>query len=262
MGAKHQVDFIGAGNVAYSLAPALENAGVVVCNIFSQNPKNAKKLAQRLYEGQVKEDLDFSESTADVFIISVSDQAIEEVAREIVLPENAILVHTSGSVPLSILGYAATPNIGVFYPLQTFTKSQQVDFETVPLLVEGENKFTTQILGQIGTLLSQNVQEVSSAQRRQIHVAAVFACNFTNWMLVQSQELMEKAGLDFKLLQPLIAQTINNSLEIGPQNAQTGPAKRGDLEILDQHVEMLEWNSDMQDVYRLISQQILDFYSE
>lgn len=261
MSAKHQVDFIGAGNVAWNLAPALENIGVAVRNVYSHNPKNAKKLAKRLYEGQVKEDLDFSDSSASIFIISVTDDAIEKVVREIVLPDDAILAHTSGSIPLSVLGYAATPNIGVFYPLQTFTKTHLTDFDSVPILVEGGNKFTTQTLGQIGTLLSRNVQEVSSTQRQQIHVAAVFACNFTNWMLSQSQELMEKAGLDFKLLQPLIAQTINNSLEIGPENSQTGPAKRGDLEVLDKHMGMLERNPDAQELYRLISQQILDFYN-
>lgn len=262
MSSRYQVDFIGAGNVAWNLAPALENAGVTVRNVYSQNPKNAKKLAQRLYEGQVKEDLDFSDSKANIFIVSVSDDAIEEVIKEIILPEDAILAHTSGSIPLSILGYAATPNIGVFYPLQTFTKSQRVDLDNVPFLIEGDNKSTTQTLGKIATLLSQNVQEVSSAQRQHIHLAAVFACNFTNWMLKQSQEVMEQAGLDFKLLQPLIAQTINNSLEDGPEKAQTGPAKRGDLEVLDTHMGMLSKNADQQELYRLISQQIIDFYTQ
>ena len=262
MSGKYQVDFIGAGNVAWHLAPAPENAGVTVRNIYSREPKNAKKLAERLYEGQVQTDLDFSESFSNIFIIAVSDDAIEEVAKEIVLPEDAILVHTSGSIPLSILGYAATPNIGVFYPLQTFTKKQRVEFDSIPFLIEGDNKFTSQTIGKLGTLLSKNVQEVSSAQRQQMHLAAVFACNFTNWMLGQAKELMEKAGLDYKLLQPLIAQTINNSFEIDPKNAQTGPAKRGDLEVLDKHMEMLDHDADKQEIYRLISQQILDFYNE
>lgn len=262
MSVKHQVDFIGAGNVAWNLAPALENAGISVRNVFSRNIKNAKKLAERLYEGQVKEDLDFSESKADIFIIAVSDDAIDEIAKEIILPEEAILAHTSGSIALSVLGYAATPNIGVFYPLQTFTKTQRVELDNVPLLIEGDNKFTTQTLGKMATLLSKNVQEVSSKQRQHIHLAAVFACNFSNWMLKQSQEVMETAGLDFNLLQPLIAQTINNSLEDGPGKAQTGPAKRGDLEVLDRQIDMLSKDEDKQELYRLISQQILDFYNQ
>lgn len=261
MSTKHQVDFIGAGNVAWNLAPALENAGIAVKNIYSRDPGNAKKLAERLYEGGVKHDLDFSESSADVFIISVADDAIEEVVREIVIPEDAILAHTSGSIPLSILGYAATPNIGVFYPLQTFTKTSRTKFDDIPILIEGDNTFTTQTLGKIATLLSGNVQQVSSVQRQHIHLAAVFACNFTNWMLKQSQDIMDNAGLDFKLLQPLIAQTINNSLEIGPISSQTGPAKRSDMEVLDKHMDMLASKEDMQELYRLISQQIIDFYS-
>jgi len=260
MGGVLKVDFIGAGNLAYNLAPALENAGATVRNIYSRNLENSIKLVNKLYEGQVKEDLDFSESTSDIFIIAVPDDVIEDIVKELVLPENAIIAHTSGSIPLSILGYAATPNIGVIYPLQTFIKNNQVDFNTIPILIEGDNKHTTQALSALAQLLSSNVQEVSSAQRQSIHLAAVFACNFTNWMLTQSSVIMEEANLDFKLLQTLIAQTINNAFETGPENAQTGPAKRGDFEVLDTHMSMLATKPAFQELYQIISQQILDHH--
>ncbi len=160
-----KVDFIGAGNLAWNLAPALETAGASVRHIYSRNPENAKKLSQKLYEGQVKEDLDFSECDADLIIIAISDDAIEEIAREVILPEETVLAHTSGSIALSALGYAATSNIGVFYPLQTFTKSQQVDFSSIPFLIEGENKYTRKALSSLASLLSGNVNEISSSQR-------------------------------------------------------------------------------------------------
>src|SRR5688572_8693544 len=121
------VSFIGAGNLAWHLAPALDNTDFAVREVFSLSKKNAIALADKLYQAEVKRSLDFSNSASRIFIIAVSDDAIEEVAQEVVLPENAILVHTSGSQPLSILGYAATSNIGVLYPLQTFSKNQKID---------------------------------------------------------------------------------------------------------------------------------------
>lgn len=256
---KHlKVDFIGAGNLAWNLAPTLEIAGCSVRNIYSRNTKNALKLAKKLYEGEVKEDLDFSSSDADIILISVSDEVIEEVAKEVILNENTVLAHTSGSVPIAALGYSATSNIGVFYPLQTFTKNQKVDFSNAPFLIEGENSYTIKILSSLAGSLSSQVTQISSQQRQQIHLAAVFASNFTNWMLTQAEILLKEANLDFSLLHPLIAQSINNAIQIGPQNAQTGPAKRNDMEVLDKHMKVLNAKPEIQDLYRIISQQILD----
>src|SRR5688572_7979123 len=121
------VTFIGSGNVAWHLAPALDNAGYSVREVYSRNHKHAEALVGRLYQGDVKANLDFSTSNSSLFIIAVSDDAIQEIVQEIILPDDAILVHTSGSQPLSVLGYAATLNTGVFYPLQTFSKAKKID---------------------------------------------------------------------------------------------------------------------------------------
>lgn len=255
-----KIDFIGAGNLAWNLAPAMERAGASVKNIYSRNPDNAKKLAGKLYEGQVKEDLDFSNEDVDILIVAISDDHIEEVAKELILPENIILAHTSGTKPLSTLGYSATPNIGVFYPLQTFTKQQQVDFSTIPFLIEGDNTHTTKSLSSLARLISSEVKEISSLQRQQIHLAAVFASNFTNWMLTQAETILKDAKLDLSILHSLIAQSVNNVIQSGPISAQTGPAKRNDFEVLDAHIELLHGKSDLQDLYKLITQQILDQY--
>ncbi len=260
MGKVLKVDFVGAGNLAWNLAPALENAGASVRYIYSKNPENAEKLVSKLYEGRVKEDLDFSAYDTDIIIIAVSDDGIEHVVKELILVEETILVHTSGSIPLNILGYSATPNIGVFYPLQTFTKSNQANFSKIPFLIEGENKHTIKTLSSLASLLSSNIQEVSSNQRQQIHLAAIFASNFTNWMLAQSENILKDAKLDFDILHALIAQSVNNAIQIGPQKAQTGPAKRNDLEVLDKHMEMLNHKPKIQELYQSISQQILDHY--
>ncbi len=255
-----KIDFIGAGNLAWNLAPALENAGASVRNIYSRNPENAKRLASKLYEGQVKTDLDFSQNEVDIILIAVADDAIEEVVKEIILPDNVIIAHTSGAVPLSTLGYLAALNIGVFYPLQTFTKKQRVNFSEIPILIEGENTDTINALIKLAEKVSSNVYNISSNQRQQLHLAAVFANNFTNWMLTQSQAILKKSDLDLSLLQPLLEQSIAKAIELEPQNAQTGPAKRGDFEVLDAQMKLLAHQPERQELYRLITQQIVNYY--
>jgi predicted short-subunit dehydrogenase-like oxidoreductase (DUF2520 family) len=254
------VTFIGAGNLAWHLAPALDNTDFAVKEIYSRNLKHASALVEKLYEAQVKPSLDFSQSSSTIFIITVADDAIPEIAQEINLPENAILCHTSGSQPISVLGYADTPNIGVFYPLQTFTKNKKVELNETPILIEAEDKQTEKVLLEMAKTISKKVLRVSSDDRKAIHVAAVFASNFTNYMLTIAKEILTQHKLNFDLLKPLIAETLNKSLSIGPENAQTGPAKRGDLEILDKHMEFLEEEEERAEIYRIISQQIIDRY--
>lgn len=205
--------------------------------------------------------LNMSEIDAEIFILAIADDAIEEIASRISLPKEAILCHTSGSKPLSNLGYASTDNIGVFYPLQTFSKGKTVSFDNIPICVEGENRFTTDALLRLGQSISDKTQEISSQQRRAIHLAAVFACNFTNHMFTVSQNIMQNQSLDFEMLKPLIAETINKSFEIGPKRAQTGPAIREDLKTLDLQYESLKTDPELAEIYRLISQHIIDSYS-
>jgi predicted short-subunit dehydrogenase-like oxidoreductase (DUF2520 family) len=256
------VSFIGAGNLAWHLAPALDNTDFAVKEIYSRNIKNATALAERLYQGEVKQSLDFSSSKSKIFIISVSDDAIQEIAQEIILPENALLIHTSGSQPLSVLAFSPTRNIGVFYPLQTFTAIKKIDFKEIPIFIESENGETEKTLMQMAKAISKKVYKISSDKRKALHVAAVFASNFTNHMLTLSKEILEKHKLDFELLKPLIAESINKSLTIAPEKAQTGPAKRGDLEILDRHMEFLQDNEVVAEIYKVISQDIVDRYAE
>ena len=250
------IAIIGSGNLAWHLAPELENVGHRIAEIFSPKLKNAKALQKRLYNAEINDSLDFSDSSADIIIICVSDDAIEEVAREIALPENAVIVHTSGSQPVSRLGYAISEQRGVFYPLQTFTKNKRIAFDDVPILIEAEDLHTERILKRLAKSISKNVYSVSSKDRLALHMAAVFACNFTNHLFHVSDEILRKHGFDFELLRPLIAETINKSLDIGPANAQTGPAARRDMETLNRHLEYLEGNK-YREVYKLISDLIL-----
>jgi predicted short-subunit dehydrogenase-like oxidoreductase (DUF2520 family) len=254
------VSFIGAGNLAWHLAPALDNSDFPVKEVYSRDRKNAEALVERLYESRVQPSLDFSFSSSRIFIIAVADDAIVDVVQEIILPEDAILLHTSGSQPLSLLDFAATQQTGVFYPLQTFSRSRKIDFKEVPFFVESNDPETERVLMTMAKTVSKKVFRISSEERKALHIAAVFASNFTNHMLAISQDLVRENGLDFEHLKPLIAETINKSLTMGPDNAQTGPAKRGDLEILDKHLEFLESNESVSEIYRMISQNIVDRY--
>ncbi|RLD23017.1 MAG: DUF2520 domain-containing protein [Bacteroidetes bacterium] len=257
-----EVDIIGTGNLATNLAPALEQNGFIVNNIYGRSQESAKEIANRLYQATAVNDLDFSSSKSSVFFITISDDAIEEVAREIILPDDAIIAHTSGTKSLSALGYTASPNFGVFYPVQTFSKAKRVNFENVPVLIEGGNRFTEKTLLKMAKKLSSTVELASSSQRRMVHLAAIFAGNFTNAMMAHANELMATANFDLQLLGPLVEETLNKSILLGPEVAQTGPARRGDLEVLDEHMQMLEKFPELQETYRNISQQILDRYDE
>jgi predicted short-subunit dehydrogenase-like oxidoreductase (DUF2520 family) len=255
------VSIIGSGNLAWHLAPALDNAGYVVKEVYSLNPKHAEALTERLYQAEVKASLDFSTSPSTIFIIMTSDDAIQEVASEIILPDDAFLIHTSGSQPLDILQFAATGNIGALYPLQTFSKNKRVDFKTVPIFIESSNEETEKVLTALARAISNQVKKIGSQDRRALHVAAVFASNFTNHMLTLSKDILQKNSLSFDLLKPLISETIQKSLHVGPENAQTGPAFRGDLEILDRHIEFLKEEETLEKIYKLISQDIIDRYN-
>ena len=257
-----QVSFIGSGNLAWHLAPALDNGDFPVQEVYSKNPMHAAALVERLYQADVKATLDFSTSASNIFIIATSDEAIEGIVQEIILPDDAILIHTSGSQPLTILGYAATPNLGVFYPLQTFSKDQKIEFTDIPIFIESANALTKKVLHAMGDALSKSVFPITSFERKALHVSAVFAANFTNHMLLIAQDIMKENSLSFDWLKPLIVEMINKSMTIGPENAQTGPARRGDLEILDKHVEFLQDNEPAAELYKLISQHIIDLYVE
>lgn len=259
--ASQDITIIGAGNLAWHLAPALDNAGYVVRHVYNRNLKKAKKLAERLYQAEASDSLDFSKSSSTIFIIAISDEAIEELAQEIALPEGAFLFHTSGASSIGVLNYAASDHIGVFYPLQTFSKSRKVNFQDIPIFIEAETDEAAQLLATLAKAISKKVIIINSAQRKQIHLAAVFASNFVNHCLHMSSSLMKKNKLDFEWMKPLVIETVNKALEIGPEAAQTGPAKRHDFRTLDAHLELIE-DDELQDFYRIISQHIVDTYPQ
>ena len=248
---------IGSGNLAWHLAPALEDAGLVIECVCSRQQEHAQQLADRLYGTEAQNHLDFSASEASLFILAVSDDAIEEVAQQLVLPEEATVVHTSGSQPLKALRQSATEYTGVFYPLQTFSRHRLPDFGIIPICLESENSEVLHRLTKLAKKLSGHVALVSSEERQLLHVAAVLANNFTNHLLRMAEDLTEANQVDFTLLHPLIEETVLKALEDGPALAQTGPAARGDDTTIKRHIRQLKsFDPGYAKVYRVLTQHI------
>lgn len=259
-----KISFIGAGNVSWHLAQALENAGHGIEEVYSRNIKNSEELTQYLYNAKVQKDLNFADSQAQVFFLCVTDDSMLEVAKQLVLPENSMLIHTSGSKSLGELDELlrlnsdVTIKTGVFYPLQTFTKNFKVNFTEIPICIEAEEEDVEKVLIKLGQDISDITYLVNSEERRVLHVAAVFACNFTNHLWGIAQEIVEDNDLEFKLLKPLIHETFRKAMSANDIfKAQTGPARRGDNKIINQHLLFLKQQPDYQQVYRVLSEGIL-----
>lgn len=257
-----KIGIIGTGNVAWHLGRNLENSGHVISSIYDRDIKKAKEFALDYFNASCTNNTDLSHAEASIFIIAVSDDAIEEVAGKLLLPAGAHLFHTSGTKPLKTLGYANTNNIGVFYPLQTFSKGKHTDMAKVPFCLEAETVESSEVLESLAYSISDMVHFMDSSQRAVIHLSAVIACNFSNHMMSIAKGILESNDLSFELLKPLIAETVNKALTISPELAQTGPAKRKDLETLDRQLTSLQNDNQIAKIYEHISQHILDYYSE
>lgn len=251
------VSIIGSGNVATHLANVLYSKGLNVNQVYSKRLNNAKVLANRVRAG-FTDDLKGIKPNSDMYIIAVSDDVISEVVNELEI-DKKILVHTSGSVDVDVLKNASK-NYGSFYPLQTFTKGVKIDFENIPMCVEGSNKKTENELTALALLLSGNVNKISSEQRKKLHLAAVFACNFSNYMQIIAEELCEQNEVSFDLLKPLIKETFEKGIDLLPSENQTGPARRGDKKIMEKHLDLLGNNQELKEIYTLISNQIINKY--
>ncbi|MTI33631.1 Rossmann-like and DUF2520 domain-containing protein [Xanthovirga aplysinae] len=260
MSGNFNISIIGSGNVAWHMAQALEKAGHSVLEVYSRQIEHAYMLQSKLYCAEAQDHLDFSKSKSSIFLLAITDDAIPSVVEELVLPRGAILAHTSGAQPLKVLERANLMAHGVFYPLYSFSKSGRVNFSEIPFFIEADHIKTEEILVRLAQSLSKQVMTINSEQRKLFHLAGVFACNFTNHMLSIAEKILKENHLDFELMKPLILGTLHKSLEIGPFNAQTGPAVRGDLKTLDSHVDKLKEEEELLRIYKIISDHIIQMH--
>ena len=250
--------FIGAGNLATNLAKALYRKGFRIVQVYSRTKESAASLAQNV-EATYTTDLSAIVDDAQLYIVSLKDDTFVQLLPEMVAGrKNALWVHTAGSIPMSIWE-GQVERYGVFYPMQTFSKQREVDFREIPIFVESHSVEETQFLKDIAAALSEKVHEATSEQRKNLHLAAVFTCNFTNHMYALAAELLRKYQLPFDVMLPLIDETANKVHEMEPRTAQTGPAVRYDEQVINRHLQMLADEPHMQELYRLISENIHRF---
>ncbi|RGM47518.1 MULTISPECIES: Rossmann-like and DUF2520 domain-containing protein [Bacteroides] len=247
--------FIGAGNLATNLAKELYYKGFRIAQIYSRTVEAAQVLAQTV-EAEYTTDLSTVINNARLYIVSLKDTAFVELLPEIILgKEKGLWVHTAGSIPMNVWE-GQIERYGVFYPMQTFSKQRKVDFSDIPIFVESNSAEDTRFLKDIAAVLSERVYEATSEQRKSLHLAAVFTCNFTNHMYTLAADLLEKYELPFEVMLPLIDETARKVHELNPHLAQTGPAIRYDKNVINNHLQMLVDEPQIQELYRLISESI------
>jgi len=245
-----RITIIGAGNVASHLAPALDAVADVVC-VFSRSADKAGALAAVLRHARAVSDMRDVDTDVDYIIVSVADDAVAGIVKTLA-GAGAVVAHTSGSVPMQYRG--GLPS-GVFYPLQTFSRDRKVDVGNVPFFIEGDSESTACALEHLAGMLSRSVKRADSNQRAALHIAAVFACNFANQLWAEADSLLKPYGYDITVFAPLLRETLDKAMSMGPKNAQTGPAVRGDVTVLDKHRGRLD-NERLQ-IYDALTRRII-----
>lgn len=248
-----KIVLLGSGNVATHLAKALKSKGEDLVQVYSRNLVNADILAQLVGAAAIN-DLNNVEQQADLYIISVKDDAIGAVAASL-KNVNGLVVHTSGTTDINVLA-SQVKKAGVFYPLQTFSKSKDVSFDNIPLCIEASDSGQLAVLNNVATKISSQVYELDGEKRKVLHLAAVFACNFPNHLYALANRILNQNGLDFNIIRPLIAETANKVMSNLPENVQTGPAVRADESTLNKHLSMLNDMPELHNIYQILSNSI------
>lgn len=250
-----EISIIGNGNVAWHLAQVYDRCDTVSVNqIYG---RDLAKLNDFKSYGSVTNNLS-TLNPVDFILIAVSDDHIQEVASQ--LPINrGVVLHTSGSKSLHILNKHTV--YGVFYPLQTFSRGIEVDFKKIPICIEANNDLVLKKIKTLAKAISLKVELLNSDARKQLHLAAVMANNFTNHLLMQVKELCSAHQLDFNLIKPLLEETVDKLFKSNNLDTQTGPAKRGDYQVINQHLDQLEF-SKQKELYKALTNSILTTYGK
>ncbi len=247
------VSFIGAGNIAQQLAPALKSLGYSIQEIVNRNVVSGKQLAKKTGAAYVK---DISKTKeAGIIIIAVKDDVIPEIVKQLPPFKDSLVIHTSGATGISVLKKKFR-NCGVLWQIQTIKARTKVDFRTVPLVIEASNPASKKKLSQLANRISGKVYSLNSRQRRVLHLGAVWVNNFPNHLYYLSESLLKKHRLPYELLGPLILSTAENGIK-DPKASQTGPAMRNDKKTMREHLKLLP-GKNFRTLYKLLSKSILD----
>lgn len=246
-----QIVIIGSGNVAYHLAKAFVLNNIPLAQIFGRNEKDLEKIAAELHIPYSTEKLE----DADLYIICVSDNSVQNVSA-MITKKDSLVAHTSGSLPKEIL--AGEYRKASFYPLQTFSKSKDLTYKKIPFFIETETEKDKEILFELASKISDHVMESSHEKRKYIHLTAVFACNFVNHLFSKAKEISDSQEIPFDYFLPLIDETVQKIHEIEPRLAQTGPAVRNDVRILELHEQLLK--DESLEIYKVMNHSIKKMY--
>lgn len=270
-----KIVLIGAGNLATHLGKALHAAGHDMVQVFSRTMQSAETLAS-LLDAEPLTDIAQVRDDADVYIFSVKDSALVQLVAQLCRHDadglgedgavNAlrkakkgeherVFLHTAGSMPMSVFKGMAQ-HYGVLYPMQTFSKQREVDFSIIPCFVEANDEFAQKLIEGLAREISGRVYQLSSEDRKYLHLSAVFACNFANHCYAISQELLEEHGIPFDVMLPLISETAAKVHEMMPKDAQTGPAVRYDENVIGKQSKLLENHPHFKKVYDSMSKSI------
>ena len=250
-----RIVLIGAGRLATYLGPALKAAGHEVLQVYSRTAASAEALAA-LVGAEAVTDIACVTTDAEVYICAVKDSVLPTLLPQLCKGrETALFLHTAGSVPMEVFeGHAR--RYGVFYPMQTFSKERLVDFNEISVFLETNDAASMERLKMLAATLTPHVYELDSEGRKHLHLAAVFACNFVNHCYALSAEVLAAKGLPFSVMLPLVDETAQKVHELAPKDAQTGPAVRGDQNVLQMQAAMLADNSAVKQIYEALSNDI------
>ncbi|WP_415324724.1 Rossmann-like and DUF2520 domain-containing protein [Chryseobacterium sp. MMS23-Vi53] len=246
-----QIVIIGSGNVAYHMAKAFVQNNIHLAQIFGRNEAKLNKISEELEIPHSTKNL----VDADLYIICVSDNSVEAVSK-IIVKKDCLVTHTSGSLPKDIL--AGEYRKSSLYPLQTFSKSKELDYANIPFFVEAENNEDKKTLMDLASKISSKVMESTHEKRKYIHLTAVFACNFVNHLFSRAKEISDAQEIPFDYFLPLIDETVQKIHEIEPKAAQTGPAVRNDKRILELHEQLLK--DESLEIYKTMNHSIQKMY--
>ncbi len=240
---------LGSGNVATHLTQAFLKADAInVAQVYSRTIENISYLKQKTSITDNLKDL----KDADIYIISITDDAIAEFSKKLNLNKK-LVVHTSGSISMDAL--KGNFDKGVLYPLQTFSKGKKIKFKSIPICVEATSKKNLNLLKKLAISISKKVVDFDSKQREKLHLSAVFVNNFVNHLYQVGNEICEQNNVPFEVLQPLIKETAKKITKLSPKDAQTGPAKRNDVKVMKKQLSQL--TDSQKEIYKLLSASIL-----
>ena len=254
------VVIIGAGNLATQLALALTGNGIQVAQVYSRTIEAALELGEKV-NADFTNDLSCLATHADLYILAVKDSAIGEVLMNLSPDKNHLVVHTAGSIPMEVLSSYSNHH-GVFYPLQTFSKSRKADFSAIPICIEASDSSILLKLQELAQRLSCSVHPINSEERKTLHLAAVFVNNFVNQFYTIGAEILHDHKLDFNLLKPLILETAAKIQTMHPLEAQTGPAMRNDQAIIGAQLKMLHSQPEIQKIYNFVTESIYHIHQK